>query len=111
MPIFLVLKIRKKQNQNPANENGLKWIEIFSIRMRILNSKYFFLDLIEFNWIQLGAIELKNCISYSKFWIEQYSQCTEKANIIFRLKGIEICSMQFLQMNNARLKRIHFKHS
>jgi len=23
-----------------ANENGLKWIEIFSIRMHILNSEY-----------------------------------------------------------------------
>jgi len=34
--------------------------------MRILNSEYFF-------WIQLDAIELKNCISYLKFWIEQYS--------------------------------------
>jgi len=39
---------------NPsANENGLKF---FSIRMRILNSEYFFLDLIGFNWIQLGSI-------------------------------------------------------
>jgi len=64
--------------------------------MRILNSEYFFLDLIGFNWIQLDAIGLKNCISYSKFLIEQYSQRTEKANIIFRLKDIEICSMQFL---------------
>jgi len=38
---------------NPANENGLKF---FSIRMRILNSEYFFLDLIGFNWIQLDSI-------------------------------------------------------
>jgi len=54
--------------------------------MRILNSEYFFLDLIGFNWIQFDAIELKNCISYSKFWIEQYSQlclCAQKKLILF----------------------------
>jgi len=38
---------------NPANENGLKF---FFIRIRILNSEYFFLDLIGFNWIQLDSI-------------------------------------------------------
>jgi len=31
--------------------------------MRILNSEYFFLDLIEFNWIQLDSIECN--------WIEK----------------------------------------
>jgi len=43
---------------HPNNENGLKF---FSIRVRILNSEYFFLNLIfwfqlnsiGFNWIQL----------------------------------------------------------
>jgi len=30
---------------------GLKWIEIF-FRMHILNSEYFFLDLIGCNWIE-----------------------------------------------------------
>jgi len=46
---------------NPTNENGLKWIEFFSIRMHILNLKAntFFgfnwiqLDSISFNWMQL----------------------------------------------------------
>ena len=61
-------------------------MEFFSIRVSILNSEYFFLDLIGFNWIQLDAIGLKNCISYSKFWIEQYSQCVccvQKKLILF----------------------------
>jgi len=82
------------------SENGLKWIEIFfypNFSIRILNSEYFFLDFkldsIGYNWIE-------NCISYSKFWIEQYSQlclcAQEKLIFFFRLKGIEICSMQFL---------------
>jgi len=45
-----------------------EWIEFFSIRIRnILNSEYYFLDLIGFNWIQLDAIRLKNYTSYSKF--------------------------------------------
>jgi len=36
----------------PVKEIGLKWIKkLFSIRMHILNSEYFFLDLIGFNWI------------------------------------------------------------
>jgi len=35
----------------------------FSIRMRILNSEYFLLDLIEFNWIQLDSI--------GRNWIEK----------------------------------------
>jgi len=57
--------------------------------MRILNNEYLFFG---FNWIQLDSIrfnwmQLRNYISYSKFCIEQYLQCTEKANIIFKLKG------------------------
>jgi len=59
----------------------------------------------------LDAIRLKNCISYSKFGIEYYSQYTEKANIIFRLKSIRICnSYKWIKIISG-LKSIHFQHS
>jgi len=63
----------------PADENELKWIEIFSIRMRILNSEYFFLDLIGFNW--KTAFPIQNFELNTVFAIVLF--CTEKANIIF----------------------------
>jgi len=40
-------------------KNKYTWIKIFSIQMRILNSKNFFLDLIGFNWIQLDSTGCK----------------------------------------------------
>ena len=43
----------------------------------------------------LNLTELKNCTSYSEL-NSIYDAHTKNANIIFRLKGIEICSMQFL---------------
>ena len=73
--------------------------------MRILNSEYFFLDLIEFNWIQLHSVgfnwieKLHPIHLHFLFKILNWTimfMCTEKANIIFKLKDIETCSMQFL---------------
>ena len=101
-----------------ANENGLKWIEIFFIRMRILNSEYFFgfnwiqFDLIRFNWMQL---DWKTAFPIQNFELNSIHSCvccvficTEKANIIFTLKGIEICnSYKWIQMHSG-LKCIHF---
>jgi len=72
--------------------------------MRILNSEYFFLNLIGFNWIQLDSIGC-NWIEKLHFLFKILNLtvftmcvlCTEKDNIIFKLhKSIEICSMQFL---------------
>ena len=35
------------------------------------------------------SIRSKNCISYSEYEIEQYSRCTEIADIIFEFKWIK----------------------
>ena len=80
--------------QTRMDKNGLKF---FSIRMRILNNEYFF----GFNWIQLDSIGC-NWIEKLHFLFKILNGtlftmcvlCIEKANIIFRLKGIEIYSMQ-----------------
>jgi len=88
--IYVCVCVYTRTYYIPANENGLKF---FSIRMRILNSEYFCLNLIGFNWMQLDwkiAFKILNWTSIHNVL------CTEKANIIFRLKGIEICSVQFL---------------
>jgi len=60
-------KLRSSLNsqQTRMDQNGLTF---FFIRMRTLNSEYFFFDF-------LDSIELKNCISYSKFSIVQLT-CT-----------------------------------
>jgi len=69
--------------------------------MRILNSEYLF----GFNWIQLDSIRsagLKTVFLIQNFELNSiHNVCVvkEKANIIFILKGIEIYSMQFRQMN------------
>jgi len=47
---------------------------------------------------------LKNCISYSEYWIEQYSRYTEIADIIFEFNWIK---KPVLPIHNSKLSSIH----
>ena len=46
--------------------------------------------------MHLNSIELKNVFPIQNFELNSIYNYTEKGNIIFRLKDIEICSIQFL---------------
>ena len=50
------------------------------------------------------SIRLKNCISYSEYWIDQYSCCTEIADIIFEFNWIK---KTVLSIHNSELSSIH----
>ena len=88
--------VRAKELKRNENENELKWIEIF-FYSNVLNSEYFFLDLIGFNWIQLAPI---GCNWIEKlhflFKILNIHNAQKKLILFLELKRIRICSMQFL---------------
>ena len=74
-------------------ENELKF---FSIRMRILNSKYF---LFGFNWIQLDSIGcnwIGTAFPIQNFELNSIHNAQKKLTFLNFEKHIETCSMQFL---------------
>ena len=126
---FILLLIKEEQKniaQLFLHYNFLKlsWIKMKNFLLIILNNlSNIYGPFLKKNFFY--SIRLQNCISYSEYWIEQYSHCigiadiiltelkivlpihnselssihdahTENANIIFRLKSTEICSKQFL---------------
>jgi len=83
----------------------LNWIKMKNFLLIILNN----LNSIYgpfLNKIFFYSIVLKNCISYSEYWIEQYSHCTKIVDIIFEFNWIKKI---IFPIHNSELSSIHRK--
>ena len=75
----------------------LSWIKMKNFLLIILNNLSSIYDpFVNKNFFY--SIRLKNCISYSEYWIEQYSRCIKIAHIIFEFNWIktELKKLYFL---------------